>query len=181
MWSPKITKPTIGQIQRLQAAPYTVTSTSSAVRPTSVAIDPSTSTHPPPVNRFLVNSQRAEPSISSCRCSTISHNSTSAEQQLYSNPISVSTGQTAATGTINTIAPITSAPTQINRINNFRSNSSSSTTNPMLLVPFAAMPPGFVPIQGQIPVVASAPASATAICELSFLIIINKRFTEETH
>ncbi|XP_031639633.1 uncharacterized protein LOC116351637 [Contarinia nasturtii] len=31
----------------------------------------------------------------------------------------------------------------------------------MLLVPFAAMPPGFVPIQGQIPVVASATVPPT--------------------
>lgn len=164
MWSPKIPKPTIGQIQRVQATPYTVTSNASSIR--SVA-DPSTSSHPNPANRYLAVSQRTElassstsssPSsssvaVTSCRCSAHPQNLPT-DQHLLPNHIS--SNHRSSTETLTTIASIGQSASINQRATNLRPVSSTSNTNQMLLVPFAAMPPGFVPIQGQIPVVATS-------------------------
>lgn len=165
VWSPKIPKPTIGQLQRVQATPYTVTSNASSIR--SVA-DPSTSSLSNPANRYLAVSQRPELASSStsssassssvaatsCRCATLPQKLPT-EQHLL--PSHISSNHRSSTETLTTIAPIgQSAPISHQRATNLRPVSSTSNTNPMLLVPFAAMPPGFVPIQGQIPVVATS-------------------------
>lgn len=158
VWSPKIPKPTIGQIQRVQASPYTVTSAASSIRSASVLNDPSNTAHSQ-VNRLLVTAQRAETSAtSSCRCATTSIPNA---EQLIVNQISASQ-QTTSTGPITTIAPINQSSVINQRANNLRPISSTTSSNPMLLVPFAAMPSGFVPIQGQIPVVASATVPQTS-------------------
>lgn len=179
VWSPKISKPTIGQIQRVQASPYTV-STASSIRSAAFA-DPSTSTHPstnrlftlpppppPPLHQQHHQHQRSEPSstVSSCRCNSTHSHSLSAVEHLYSNQISTIHQSTSA-GSITTIAPINQqAVTTVNRKIESRPISSTTTstaTNPMLLVPFTAMPSGFVPIQGgQIPVVAPATLSTSS-------------------
>lgn len=156
VWSPKIPKPTIGQIQRVQATPYTVTSAASSIRSANVLADPANSAQPQ-VNRLLVTAQRNETSTSSCRCTTTIPSNSVAEQ-LIPNHISVNQ-QSTSTRPITTIASINPSSTINQRATNLRPHSSTLSGNPMLLVPFAAMPPGFVP---QIPVVASATVPPTA-------------------
>lgn len=136
-------KPTIGNQARLQAAPYTppITSSSTAV---STVIPPSpTQTILPSVN--CLPSHRLEPSTSaqsSCHCS-----STSTVQQTRSIAFNRPSTNIANPTTI--LSQTDRRTTLIRRpINStaISTNSTATSTNPMLLVPFAAVP-GFIPIQ----------------------------------
>lgn len=124
----------------MRATPYTTSSV--AIRSASVAADPSISAQHSNINRLLATARNInETPSTSCRCTNNTHTSTQ-----------VSTEQTTSTGTITSITPINQQTINQRSLRSIPSASVAST-NPMLLVPFAAMP-GFVPIQSQFPGVA---------------------------
>lgn len=135
-------KQTIAGQARIQSAPYThqaaSTSTQSLVTATA------------PASRVIVcrpaSVDSASPSTSSCRCVNSSLDSHRGTHTVPSTSI------------VSSIAP-TRSQTGDRSAPGVRSISAtavagSSAANPMLLVPFAACP-GFVPIQGQQPVIAN--------------------------
>lgn len=159
VWSPKIPKPTIAGQARVQSLPYTTNASSSSV---SGALEP-------PINRLLTTANRLSTESTSCRCASNTQHPTlsSNEPLLHSH---ISTNQASSTriapgSTISTVAQITQ-PIQSSHTTAVRSITSAaatSTPNPMLLVPFAAVP-GFVPIQGQLPTAtATAPVGSAAV------------------
>lgn len=139
VWSPKVPKPTIGG--QVRATPYT-TSTAT-IRSAGVVADPSTSTQHSNIHRLFATAQNInETPSTSCRCTNNTHTSTQ-----------VTTEQTTTTGTITSITPINQHTINQRSLRSIPS-ARVAPTNPMLLLPFAAMP-GFVPIQSQFP--ANAP------------------------
>lgn len=160
VWTPKVPKPTIAGQARAQNTPYPTVSNCSVAGSNQQTIN-SSSALQLPVNRLINNRNSSDlaSASTSCRCSTSSQ-----PRSIHTLAQQISTNRPSSTITSSSvISTVARAPQPIRQLTpNVRpiTASSSTSANPMLLVPFAAVP-GFVPIQGQTPVASVSRAPPT--------------------
>lgn len=154
VWTPKVPKPSIIGQARAQTAPYPpVQSSSAVVAGTSNNNNSTTSILPLPIARLISNNNSNNSNTAQCRCSSaqISQQTQPLQQHQQQQQQQVTTNRPSSTITSSTVISTVAQATQSIRQlapSRVRPATTSTSTNPMLLVPFAAVP-GFVPVQGQ--------------------------------